>query len=84
MSDRNPLDDIPSYPPLATVVEPRGTWVGVAGQVLHVFQRYTLGEQVGDRGSSERMRRKTAGQPGVTHAAFDHAANVIRGHAEIR
>jgi hypothetical protein len=36
-SNRNPLWDVPRDLPLPAVVEPRHAWLGLPGQVLHVF-----------------------------------------------
>lgn len=43
-----------SSPP--TVVKMCSPGIGVASQVLDVFQRDSLGKQVGDRGDAEGMR----------------------------
>src|SRR5215469_5037115 len=47
-SNRNPLDDVPCHLPLPAVIEPRRPRVGMASQVLHVFERHTLSQQIGD------------------------------------
>ena len=46
--NRNPLHDIPSHFSPAPVIQPGRSWVGMISQVLHVFKRYTLGQQVCD------------------------------------
>ena len=40
------------------VVEAGGAGVGVAGEALHFIERDALGEQVGDDGDPERVRRE--------------------------
>jgi len=52
-SDRDPLHNIPCDLLVAPVVEPGGARVGVASQVLHVFEGHALFEQVGDGGDAE-------------------------------
>ena len=44
------------------VVEPGRPRVGVTGEVLHVFERDVLLQQVGDRRDAERVGRKLARQ----------------------
>lgn len=60
-----------------TIVEARGARGGVAGEVLHVFERHALFEQVGDDGDAEQVRRETRGQGSVRQAALHHAADVV-------
>jgi hypothetical protein len=55
-SNRNPLHDVPGDLLLPAIVEPRGARVGVAGQMLHLFEGYALFEQIRDDGDAERMR----------------------------
>ncbi len=59
--NRNSLNDIASdflFPP---VVKSCRAWVGVAGQVLNVFKRDALFQQIRDRGHAERVGRQAAG-----------------------
>lgn len=49
----------------------------MAGEVLHVFERHALFEQVGDDGDAEQVRRETRGQGSVRQAALHHAADVV-------
>ncbi len=53
ISNRYPLDDIASYLTLAAVVEPGRAWICMSSQILNIFQRYTLTEEVGDGGHAE-------------------------------
>jgi hypothetical protein len=52
-SDRDPLHDVPSDLPPPPIVDPRGPRVGVAGQVLDVFKRDVLLQEVGHGCHSE-------------------------------
>ena len=45
----------------ASIVEAGSAGVGVAGEALDVFERHALGEQVGDDGAAERVRRELGG-----------------------
>lgn len=45
---RNSLDDVASDTTLATVIQSRRPWISMARQILHVFQRNALFQQVGD------------------------------------
>lgn len=83
MSNRDPFNDVPRDPSLTTVVEPRRSRVGMAGQVLHVLQRHPLGEQISDGRDPHGMRGKAIRQPSIAHAAFHHAADVVSGHTEV-
>ncbi len=47
--DRYSLDDVPRDLAFSPVVESRCSRIGVAGQVLDVFQRHSLTQQVGTR-----------------------------------
>lgn len=60
-SDRDSLDDVSGDLAVAAVVKTGGSGVGVAGEVLHVFQGDSLAEEVGDRGDSERVGREPFG-----------------------
>ena len=51
--DRDPLDDVSGDSFLATVVEAGGARIGMAGEVLNVFQRDALGKHVSDRRDAE-------------------------------
>ena len=50
---------------MPTVVEAGGAGGGVAGEVLDFFEQHTLGEQVGDDGDAEGVRRELGGQGSV-------------------
>jgi len=54
--DRDPLHDVACHPALATVVEPGCARIGVAGQVLHVFQGDALSQEISDRRDAKGMR----------------------------
>ena len=56
--DRNSLDDIPRDLAPASIVNARGGGAGMPGQVLHVFERHVLIEQIGDHGDAEAVRRE--------------------------
>lgn len=56
-SNRDPLHEIPRHLPMSTVVESRRAGVGVAGEVLHVFERGAVLEEVRDHRDTERMGR---------------------------
>jgi len=56
---RDPLDDVASDTTFATVVQARCSWISVARQILHVFQRNTLFQQVSDGRYTKGMRRQT-------------------------
>ena len=58
LSDRDALDDIAGDLFVSPVVEAGGAGVGVAGEALHFIERDALGEQVGDDGDPERVRRE--------------------------
>ena len=45
--------DVTSDFAIPSVVKPRCSRVSVSGQILHVFKRNTLAEQIGDRCDSE-------------------------------
>ena len=79
LSDRNPLDDVAGDGFVPTVVEVGGAGVGVAGEALDVFERHALGEQVGDDGDAEGVRRELGGQGSVAEAALHHAGDVVGG-----
>ena len=49
----------------ASIVEAGSAGVGVAGEALDVFERHALGEQVGDDGAAERVRRELGGQGSI-------------------
>lgn len=75
-SNRNPLDDVPGHLFLPAVVKPCRPRVGMAGQVLHVFQRHALGQQVRDRRHAERVGRQVRRQAGGAKPALHHSAHV--------
>ena len=60
-SHGNPLHDIPADFFLPSIIEAGGAGVGMTGQVLYVFARHVLFEQVGDRGDAEGVRGSRAG-----------------------
>lgn len=51
--DRYSLDDVASYLALTPVIKSCRSRIGVACQVLHIFERNTLAKQVGDRCHAE-------------------------------
>ena len=55
-SDRDSLDNVSSYGLVAAVVESGRSGISVAGQVLAVFQRDALTQQICYRSNPERMR----------------------------
>jgi hypothetical protein len=57
-SDRDPLDNIPGHRLVPAIIKSCCSWVGVTGEVLHVFERDALCEQIGDRCDSKRVRRQ--------------------------
>ncbi len=57
--NRNPLDNITRDSPLAPIVKPRGARIGMAHQLLHVLQRHSLLEKVGNSGDP----KVTVGEP---------------------
>lgn len=75
-SDRDAFHDVPRHRPSPPVVEPRGPWGRMAGQVLHLLQRRVLLQQVGDRRHSERMWRELPRQPRRLRPTFRHPADV--------
>lgn len=58
VSHGNALDHIRGDLPVAPVVKPGGTRVGMPGEALHVFERHALFEQIGN-----------GGEPPLHHAA---------------
>lgn len=54
--NRNSLNNVSSHLSASPVIKPGGPWVGMISQVLNVFQRYTLGKQIGDGGYSKGVR----------------------------
>ena len=82
-SDRDPFDDVSGDLAVAAVVETGGSGIGVAGEVLHVFQWDSLAEEVGDRGDSERVRRKPLREARRPHPSLDHSPDVACGHRSI-
>ena len=75
--NRNPLDNITRDAPLAAIVEPGGAGIRVPHQLLHVLQRHSLLEKIGDGGYAEAVGREPRRQPGVFEAALDHSAEVM-------
>ena len=57
-SDRDPLDEVAGDAPATTVVDLGGAGVGVPGQVLDVFERHVLAEQVRDYQDAKRVGRE--------------------------
>lgn len=51
----NPLDDISRDLFLSPIVESGRAGIGVAEQILHVFQRHALLQQIGRRATAKRM-----------------------------
>ena len=51
---RNPFDDVSRNLLLPAIVEPRGPGIGMAEQILHVFEGNALKQEVG-RGTSEAI-----------------------------
>ena len=54
---RDPFDDVAGDAALAPVIQSRRSWIGVTRQVLHVFQRNALLQQVSDGRHTKRMGR---------------------------
>ena len=61
-SNRNPLHDVPRHLFLPPVVKPGRSWLGVPGQILHIFERNSLTQQVGDRQFARFVLRDELGQ----------------------
>ena len=72
----NAFDRVPCDRLLPSVVESRGAGVGVACEVLDIFEGDTLGEQIGHGGDTEGVGGEMAGETRISQAAFDHAADV--------
>jgi hypothetical protein len=51
----------------------------MAGEILHVFERDVLLEQVGDDRDAEAVGRNQFRQAGVLEAAFQHLPHGMRG-----
>jgi hypothetical protein len=62
LSNRDPLHEVAHDLLLATVIEAGCAGVGVAGQMLHVFKRRAVLEQVRDDGHAEGLRRQMSRQ----------------------
>jgi hypothetical protein len=72
ISNRNPLDDIARDAPAPAIVNLGGPGVGVAGEVLHVFQRHVLIEQIRYNRDPEAMRGKQVRQARILEPALEH------------
>ena len=79
-SDRDPLDDVARHSPPPAVVELGRLRVRVSGQVLDVFERDVLLEQVGHDEHTERVGAEHPRQPGRGQPPFQHPAD--QGGAE--
>jgi hypothetical protein len=60
--NRDPLHEVAHDLLLTTVIEAGRAGVGVTGQVLHVFKRRAVLQQVRDDGHAEGVRRQVSGQ----------------------
>ena len=49
----------------------------MSDELLHVFERHTLLEKIGDGAHAKGVRGEPRGQPGVFQAALDHSAEVM-------
>ena len=78
ISNRNPLDDIARHAPAPAIVNLGGPGVGMAGEVLHVFQRHVLIEQIGHNRDPEAVRGKQVRQARILEPALEHLPHGVR------
>ena len=78
LSHGNPLDDFAGDTPPAPVVDLRGAGVGVPGQVLDIFERHILAEQVRDHQDAERMRQENLREASGLQPPFEDALHSMR------
>jgi hypothetical protein len=71
---RNPLQNIPSDLFPRPVIKADGSGVGTSGELLNVFARDALFEQIGDGGNAEGMRREEQGHVEVLEPSLHHAS----------
>jgi len=82
-SNRDSFHDVSRHLSLSAIIKPCRPRIGMPSQVLHVFKRNALAEQVSDRCNSKRMGRQTLGEPCRFHPPLDHAAHVAARHLAI-
>ena len=63
---------------MALVVALRGVGVGMPGQIINIFERHILAEQVHDYQDAERMRQENLGPARGLQPPFEHASHSNR------
>lgn len=69
-SDGDSFDNVSRDGLLSAIVEPRGSGVGMAQEVLHVLQGHSLEQEIGRRAATERVRRNQRRQVGGREPAL--------------
>jgi hypothetical protein len=75
----DPLHDVSRLLLLPSVVKPGSTRLGVPGQILNVFERHPLRQEVSDCRHLETVRRQPLRQTGIFQPSLDQLTNPPAG-----
>jgi hypothetical protein len=79
-----PLDDVARNLASPPVVDPGRAGVGMASEILNVFERDILFQEIGHGCHSKRVRREVTRQARCFQMPFHHPADVDTGHCVLR